>query len=89
MPVNQDREETFTLLMNTLTSLQTGQDAMHLEMTESFKAMNGRVRRNERDITRIKTVLGIAGAIFGVVATFITTNWAGFKAWLTATSFGR
>jgi hypothetical protein len=51
-------------------------------VVDGFAQMNGRVRKTETDIVRIKTILGITGSAAGLVSAFIMSHWSGVKAWL-------
>lgn len=53
-------------------------------VTDGFSQMNGRVRKTEKDVERIKTITGITGTGTAAVLGWLVTHWGSFKSWLTS-----
>lgn len=51
-------------------------------VTDGFAQMNGRVRTTEKELVRVKTILGISGSGLGVLFAWASTHWPSVKAWL-------
>lgn len=74
--------QVFDLILQGQKDQKDAIDDLKRVVEEGFKAMNGRVRTAEKDIVRLKTILGITGTTFSVILGWIGTHWGGFKAWL-------
>lgn len=75
-------KDTFELLIARLDDQKAAITDVKRTVEDGFKAMNGRVRATEKDMVRIKTILGITGTTLGAIFAWMASHWHGFQRWL-------